>query len=102
MDNLATDVQDPRGNPGGFAPFLLGTTPTLGMVIDRWRNCGESALFTANDIPGFDNQINEIWAQVITGESVHVSHLPVGADEDIESGANPLRNAVLDRHMEFE
>ena len=35
VNNLTTNVQDPCGHPGRFAPLLLNAT-TPGMVMNRW------------------------------------------------------------------
>lgn len=60
------------------------------------------ALFATDQIPCLDDQVDEVWRQIMAGKRMYVAHLPISADEDVEGGANPLWNVVLDGGMKFE
>ena len=101
MNNLPTDVQDPSSHPRHFAPFaFLLRAPWV--VVDRRGEGRKSTLLSGEEIPCFKYKINYLQREVIAGEEGEVAEFPIGTDKQVERWANPLRDVVLDRGVEFE
>ena len=67
MDHFTTNRQDPGGLPCFVALFSL-VPATADIVIYRWGEGSESALFAKDDVPRFYNEVNDLQRQVVVGK----------------------------------